>query len=94
MRGRNSSLESLRKWVSINWGTKLSSPPEVTKLMKDWFMFLLPSKKEAETLLTSTWEMAGVPIVLQRWSPIFDAAQAKAGKEPIWVKLLGLPFHP
>ena len=37
--------------------------------------------------------MAGVPIVLQRWSPIFDAAQEMVGKEPIWVRLPGLPLH-
>ena len=37
--------------------------------------------------------MAGVPIVLRRWSPIFDASQAKTGKEPIWVKLSRMAFE-
>lgn len=68
------SLGSLRKWASTNWGSKVSSLPEVTKLMKGWFMFLLSSKEDVDTLLTGMWEMAGVPIVLCHWSPIFDVA--------------------
>lgn len=67
--------------------------PEVTKLVKGWFMVLLPSKEEVETLLKHNWEMAGIPIILRRWTPIFDAAQIKTGKEPIWVRLSRLPFE-
>lgn len=34
-----------------------------------------------------------MPNVLCRWSPILDASQNKMGKEPIWVRLSGLPVH-
>ena len=65
----------------------------VSKLMKGWFMFMLSSKDEAESLMSDTWEMAGVPIMLWCWCPIFDVAQSKTRKEHIWVKFPGLPIH-
>ena len=34
-----------------------------------------------------------MPIVLKKWSPIFDVVKERAGKEPIWVKLPCLPIH-
>ena len=37
--------------------------------------------------------MAGVPIILQCWAPIFDASHIKTRKEPIWVRLPGFPFE-
>lgn len=92
-RGRHLSLGFLWKWEITNWGSKVSSPLEVTKLMKGWFTFLISSKEEVDMLLTSLWEMVGVPIVLHKWSPIFYDAWEKVEKEPIWVKLSGLPIH-
>lgn len=50
----------------------------------------MASKEGVDMMLTSMSEMVGVPIVLRKWSPIFDAAQEK---DPIWVKLSGLPIH-
>lgn len=72
-RVRHLSLGFLRKWEITNWGSMVSSPPEVSRLAKGWFIFLLYSKVEVDTLLEGMWEMAGVPIVLRKWSPIFDA---------------------
>lgn len=91
--GRNLCQGFLKKWVSSNWGSQVSVFPEVSKLMKGWFVFLMASREDADRLVSSRWEMAGVPIVLRKWSPIFDAARAKAEKEPIWVKLSSLPIH-
>lgn len=93
-RGLNLSLGFLRKWAITNYGSKVSSLLEATKLMKGWFVFLMSSKDEADMMLTDMWEMVGVPIVLHKWSPIFDVAWEKAEKDPIWVKFLGLPIHP
>lgn len=75
-RGRNLSQGFLKKWVITNWGSKVSSLPEVSKLMKGWFVFLMASKEDVDLMLTGMWEMVGVPIVLCKWSPIFDAARA------------------
>lgn len=83
-RGRNLNQASLNKWVADSWGSILSPLSEVTKLVKGWIMVLLPSKN---------WEMVGVPIILQRWAPIFYASRIKISKEPIWVRLPGLPFE-
>lgn len=71
--------------VGFNWSGKVQTLPRVTKLMKGWFLFMMSSMDEAE--------MVGVPIVLRRWSPIFDASQTKMRKESIWVRLLGLPVY-
>jgi hypothetical protein len=73
-RGRHFSLGFLRKWAITNWGSKVSLPPEVSKLIKGWFVFLLSSKEAADTLLVGMWEMVGLPIVLRKWTPIFDAS--------------------
>lgn len=53
----------------------------------------MASKDDADRMVSGIWEMAGVPIVLRKWSLIFDVVKEKEGKEPIWVKLLGLPIH-
>lgn len=36
-------------------------------------------------------EMA--PILLKRWSPLFEPKREQLGAGPIWVKLSGLPLH-
>lgn len=64
VRGRNLNQDSLNKWVANSSGSILSPLSEVTKLVKCWFMVLLPSKKEADTILKRNWEMVGVPIIL------------------------------
>ena len=92
-RGRNLNRSFLRNWVAEKWGSQLAILPEVSKLMKGWFVFLMDSKDDADRMVSSRWEMAGVPIVIKKWSLIFDVAKEHAGKEPIWVKLLGLPIH-
>lgn len=92
-RGRNLSLGFLQKWVNTNCGSQVSTLSEVSKLMKGWFVFLMASKEDVDQMVSGRWEMVGVPIVFCKWSLIFDVAQAKAKKEPIWVKLLGLPIH-
>lgn len=92
-RGRNLSIGFLRRWVESNWSNKLPSLARVSKRMKGWFMFMMLSKEKAESVLSSLWEMAGVPIVLWWWSPIFDVALTKSGKKPIWVRLPGLHVH-
>lgn len=92
-RGRNLNQSSLNKWVADTWGYVISPLPMVTKLVRGWFLVLLESKQEADTLLQKNWTMAGVPIILRRWTPLFDASQMKLGKEPIWVRLLGLPYE-
>lgn len=92
-RGRNLSKSFLRKWVEENWGSQLSTLLVVNNLMKGWFSFLMASKDDVDRMVLGRWEMAGVPIVLRKWSPIFDAAKERVGKEPIWVKLPSLPIH-
>jgi hypothetical protein len=73
-RGRNLNQSSLNKWVADSWGSVISPLPEVTKLVRGWFLVLLESKQEADTLLQKNWIMVGVPIILRRWTPLFDAS--------------------
>lgn len=47
VRGRNLSLGFLKKWVTSNWGSQVSTLLEVSKLMKGWFVFLMASKEDA-----------------------------------------------
>lgn len=63
-------LGFLRKWENTNWGSKVSSMPKVSKLMKGWFIFLMSIKEEVDLMLIGMWEMVEVPIVLHKWSPI------------------------
>lgn len=63
-RGKHLSLGFLIKWAITNWGSKVSSPPVVSRMTKGWFVFLLSSKVEANTVLAGMWEMARVPIML------------------------------
>ena len=73
-RGQHLSLVFLKKWETTSRGSKVSSPPKVTKLMKGWFVFPMSSKEEVDMFLEGMWEMAGVPIVLRKRSPIFYAS--------------------
>ena len=40
-RGRNLNQASLNRWVAESWDSTLSLLPEVTELVKGWFMLLL-----------------------------------------------------
>ena len=65
-RGQHLSLGFLQNWAITNSRSKVSSSPEVKKLMKGWLAFLMSSKEEADMLRIGLWEMVRVPIVLHK----------------------------
>lgn len=52
--GRNLSVGFLKRWLELNWSRKVQTLPQVTKLMKGWFLFMMASKDEAESVLAET----------------------------------------
>jgi len=79
-RGLHLSVGFLKNWALEHWGSIVSNTPIISKLAKGWFMFLLSMKEEVDVLVKGSWEMAGVPIVLRKWTPIFDVGHARVEK--------------
>jgi len=39
------------------------------------------------------WHIEQAPVLLQRWTPLFDPKREQMGATPLWVRLLGLPLQ-
>jgi len=92
-RGRRFSIGFLRRWVAGQWMSLVPCAPEIRVLTKGWFSFIFHSSAEVDAVLRRHWEMAGVPIILKRWTPFFDSKLEKVVMEPIWVRLPGFPME-
>jgi len=83
----------LHSWVDKSWGTKLSSFPSIWLLAMGWFSFVFKASSDLDWVLSKNWTIAGTPIVLKCWTPIFDAIRERVDVVPVWVRLSGLPMQ-
>ena len=90
IRGRHPTLEEINIWVQTNWADLLSSAAEVGELTKGWYTFTLASKHDVEQILNRNWFYGMIPILLKRWTPLFNANSEQMDTMAIWVQLLGL----
>jgi hypothetical protein len=86
-------MDFLKEWVNTNWIRDVSKMPLIRLLARGWFAFIFSSREDVNWVLLKVWSMAGMPIVLKRWTPTFDAKKERVDEEPIWVRLSGLPMQ-
>lgn len=91
--GRHYSVSKLQQWFSDVWGDNLKEISKVQTLEKGWFALQFSSLEHTNWVLSMVWHLDLAPVLLCRWTPLFDPARERADAGPIWVRLLGLPLH-
>jgi len=93
VRGRSFSAERLKAWANENWGGMFTVMPEVIELPRGWFSIHFAREEHTNTVLARFWHIESAPVLLKRWSPLFDPEREQIGAGPIWVRLPGLPIQ-
>ena len=61
--------------------------------MRGWFALRFARADHTSWVLSSFWHFEKAPVLLKRWSPLFDSETEKIGVGPVWIRLLGLPLQ-
>jgi hypothetical protein len=56
-------------------------------------LFQVQNDQGGGLVLRQTWSINSTPIILKKWSPLFDSSMERMDVAPIWVWLLGLPME-
>lgn len=72
VRGRSFSAERLRAWANEIWGGMFTVMPEVIELPRGWFSIHFAEEEHTNTVLARFWHIESAPVLLKRWSPLFD----------------------
>jgi len=68
----------------------LTSLEDLT-LAKGWFRVRFEHKEVAEWVVEKNWAFGNIPVLLKKWSPLFDAIHEKTNVFPVCVRAPGLP---
>lgn len=93
VRGRAYSATHLTLWVKEIWGGVLKELPEVQILPRGWFSLHFTKENYIDLVLARYWHIEMAPVLLKRWSPLFDPKREQIGAGPLWVRLPGLPLQ-
>ena len=63
---------------------------EVLTMNCGWFVLIFSQPELVNWVLTKYWHIEMNPVLLKRWSPMFDPDKENAGVGSIWVQLPGL----
>lgn len=91
VRGRSYTVDRLMRWVKEIWGVLLTQVPEVEVLPRGWFSLQFANEEHTNAVLERYWHIETAPVLLKRWSPLFDPEHEKIAAGPLWVRLPGLP---
>ena len=80
-------------WVKKNWLSILNYELKTDVLTKGWFGFRFKCASDVEKILAKQWSYAYVPIILKKWTPLFDADSERLDTMLVWVHLLGIPWE-
>jgi len=75
------------------WGGILKELPEVHVLPRGWFALNFAKENYMDLVLAKFWHIEMAPVLLKRWSPLFDPEREQIGARPLWVRLPGLPSN-
>jgi len=78
--GRHFSLKTLLEWVGIYWVEKLKQLPMVQILAKGWFMFKFKKAEEVAWVMKFPWYIDSSPVLLKKWTLLFDASGERVDK--------------
>jgi len=90
-RGRRFGIKTLKEWVRRVWVHKVYVLLEVTNLASGWILFKFRKEEDADIVLKKPWLLDSIPLLLKRWTTLFDASKERLNVMSIWVRLLGLP---
>lgn len=93
VQGRTYTATRLRQWILEIWGQVLEVLPGVVTLSRGWFALHFQRPEYIPWVLSKLWHIELAPVLLKRWSPVFDPELEHLGAGPIWVRLPGLPLH-
>jgi len=93
IRGRNYSAARLKTWATEVWGQHLVDIPVVQTFVRGWFALRFARADHTNWVLSSFWHFEHAPVLLKRWTPIFDPATEQIGIGPVWIRLPGLPLQ-
>jgi len=93
VRGRVYSVTRLTQWVKEIWGGVLKELPEVQALPRGWFALHFAKENYTDLVLARYWHIEMAPVLLKRWSPLFDPEREQIGAGLLWVRLPGLPLQ-
>ena len=77
-------------WARKNWPSALIYVPEMDALTKERFGFRFNYASDVEKILAKQWSYGVVPIMLKKWTPLFDVNCERLDIMLVWVHLLGL----
>lgn len=90
-RGKKFTSGFIKAWGEQNWPSDLIKGFEVSTLAKGWFMVRFENKEAADWVVGKNWALGNIPVLLKKWSPLFDAVHEKTDVFPVWVRAPGLP---
>lgn len=93
VQGRSFSADRLKLWVKEIWGTLFTEFPDVQELPRGWFSLHFVKEDHTNNVLAQYWHIEMAPVLLKRWSPLFDPEREQIGAGPLWVQLSGLPLQ-
>jgi len=90
-RGKKYSSEFLQVWGETCFVSARPIQFEAQVLGKGWFKLSFADKDSAEWVFQRNWHIGNIPILLKKWTPMFDAFKERADEFPVWIRAPGLP---
>lgn len=91
-RGKKFTPADLQSWGEERFNNGSPLRFEARSLVKGWFMLRFEEKAAADWVLGKNWFIGKIPVLLKRWTPLFDAIKESTEVFPVWVRAPGLPF--
>lgn len=85
------TLNDIRRWASSTWKTVFGI--NVFAMNDGHFLFEMPSKKEAEHVLSGEWIWKKRKIPLEWWKPSTGCWPAEIKRDWVRIRLLRLPLN-
>lgn len=85
IRGWNYSAACLKLWAAEVWGHHLVDIPFVHNFVRGWFTLRFAHAYHTNWVLSFYWHFEHAPVLLKRWTPLFDPETEQIGIGPVWI---------
>lgn len=93
VRGCHYSAARLKQWETEVWSEHLAKPLVVQTFVKGWFALYFARAEHTNWVLSAIWHIEQAPVLLRRWTSLFDPEREQLRANPIWVRLRGFPLQ-
>lgn len=83
VRRRTYTTERWGLWVKEIWGQIFIQLPEVQVLPQGWFALHFAMEEYTNMALARYWHIEMAPVMLKRWSPLFNPEREQIGAGPL-----------